>query len=221
MKLYKNSELSHYFLSSCLIAIKFLNSRINMEITEKLYLKNRDEWREWLQEHHQTKKEIWLIFFKKHTGKPGIPYDDSVEEALCFGWIDSIIKKIDEEKYSRKFTPRKKNSNWSALNITRAKKMINEGKMTDAGLVLYKEMEKDKKRIVQQKLPEKELTIPDYLKEALAINKKAQLNFDNFAFSYKRNYVGWITSAKKEETRKRRINEAVELIEQNIKNLMR
>lgn len=192
-----------------------------MEITEQLYVKNRDEWREWLQGHHQIKKEIWLIFYKKHTGKPCIPYDDSVEEALCFGWIDSIIKKIDDEKYSRKFTTRKKNSNWSALNITRVKKIIKEGKMTDAGLAHFQQIEKDNKRIVQQRLTERELVIPEDLKKALANNKRAQLNFENFAFSYKRNYVGWITSAKKEETRKRRIKEAVELIEQNVKNLMR
>jgi len=192
-----------------------------MEITEKLYVKNSDEWREWLQEHYQTKKEIWLIFYKKHTGKPGIPYDDSVEEALCFGWIDSIIKKIDDEKYSRKFTPRKKDSNWSALNITRAKKMINEGKMTDAGLAHYKQVKNDSKRIVHENLAEKDLIIPEDLNEALAKNEKARHNFINFAFSYKRNYVSWITSAKREETRAKRIKEAVELIEQNVKNLMK
>lgn len=82
-----------------------------MEMTEELYVSNRDEWHAWLRDNHDTKKEIWLIYYKRHMGKPSIPYDDSVEEVLCFGWVDSIIKKIDGEKCSRKFTPCKTKSN--------------------------------------------------------------------------------------------------------------
>ncbi|MCK4440294.1 hypothetical protein KAU85_04855, partial [Candidatus Bathyarchaeota archaeon] len=77
-----------------------------MKTTGKLYVTNRDDWRAWLRRNHDAKKEVWLIYYKKHTGKPRIPYDDAVEEALCFGWIDSIIKKIDDEKFAQKFTPR-------------------------------------------------------------------------------------------------------------------
>ena len=192
-----------------------------MEISEQFYAKTRADWREWLGENYQIKNEIWLIFHKKHTKVQCVSYDDAVEEAICFGWIDSLVKRIDDEKYAQKFTPRKKTSKWSLLNIKRAKKMIVEGKMTDAGLAHYKQMEKGIQKIVPQKIYEKELVIPEDLKEALSKNEKAQQNFNNFAFSYKRNYVGWIINAKKEETRLRRIKQAVELIEQNVKNLMK
>ena len=97
-----------------------------MEITEQVYVKNRAEWRNWLQENHNSKNEIWFIFFKKHTNKPSVPYDDAVEEAIRFGWIDSIVKRIDNEKYVQKFTPRKTTSKWSLLNIERAQKMIQQ-----------------------------------------------------------------------------------------------
>jgi len=104
-----------------------------MEITKTLYITTRAKWRKWLEKNHNTEKEIWLIYYKKHTGKPRIPYDDAVEEALCFGWIDSIIKRIDEEKYTQNFSPRKQNSVWSDLNKKRVKKLIEEGKITKAG----------------------------------------------------------------------------------------
>ena len=93
---------------------------------KQLYVTNRDEWRDWLSRHHATETEVWLIFYKKETCKPTIFYEAAIEEALCFGWIDSIIKKIDATRYARKFTPRKDNSKWSALNKKRAKKMIKE-----------------------------------------------------------------------------------------------
>lgn len=97
-----------------------------MEVTESLYVKNRKEWRAWLENNHQSKKEIWLIYYKKHTGKPSIPYSDAVEEAICFGWIDGQIKSLDEEKYTQRYTPRKPKSAWSEINIERAKRMISE-----------------------------------------------------------------------------------------------
>jgi uncharacterized protein YdeI (YjbR/CyaY-like superfamily) len=107
-----------------------------MEKTEELHFVNRRDWRSWLEKNHEAKKEAWLIFCKKHTGKPNISYDEAVEEAICFGWIDSIAKRIDDEKFTRKFTPRKPNSEWAESNKKRATKMINEGKMTRAGLEL-------------------------------------------------------------------------------------
>jgi uncharacterized protein YdeI (YjbR/CyaY-like superfamily) len=99
-----------------------------------LHVTKRRDWRAWLKSHHETEKEIWLIFHKKHTGKGRLAYDDAVEEAICFGWIDSIIKRRDEQTYVQKFTPRNLNSRWSSLNVERAKKMIAAGLMTAAGL---------------------------------------------------------------------------------------
>ena len=99
-----------------------------MEITETFYAKTRKEWRTWLEKNHDSKKEIWLIYYKKHTGKPNVPYDESVEEALCFGWIDGILKRIDDERYARRFTPRRKGSIWAPSNVERVANMIKEGK---------------------------------------------------------------------------------------------
>src|SRR5215475_8170966 len=102
-----------------------------------LYLKTRNEWREWLAQNGHAEKEIWLIYYKKHSQKPRIAYEDAVGEALCFGWIDGLIKKLDEDRYAQKFTPRKPKSRWSALNIKRARKLIADGVMTPAGLKVF------------------------------------------------------------------------------------
>lgn len=185
--------------------------------TEKLYLYKRNDWRAWLKRYHKTKKEVWMVYYKKHTGKPGITYDDAVEEALCYGWIDSTIKRLDDERYAQKFTPRGSKSNWSELNVQRAKKMIKAGRMTKVGLLLFKEVDKYGKKGTVKKPSMEKLVIPPELKKALAKNKKAQENFGNFAPGYRRLYIGWITSAKKEETRKKRIKLVVEWAGQNKK----
>ena len=174
-----------------------------------VYVTDRDEWRRWLEHNYETEKEVWLVYYKKHTGKPAIPYDDSVEEALCFGWIDSIIKRIDEEKFVRKFTPRVNKTKWSQSNKRRVKKMIEKGKMTGAGLEKIDLDELDKGP--QEKKIE---SIPPFLKEAF-IASNVWENFNKLAPTYKRHYVGWITSAKREETRKRRIEEAVKYLREN------
>lgn len=106
-------------------------------ITETLCPKTLFEWREWLAKHHATKSEIWIVFYKKHTGKQIAPYQDIVDEALCFGWIDGIEKRIDDERYALRFTPRKKKSNWSATNIARYKKLLKAGKITPAGAAAF------------------------------------------------------------------------------------
>lgn len=185
-----------------------------MGIIDELYVADRDEWRAWLRNNHASQKEIWLIYHKKHTGKPSIPYSDSVEEALCFGWIDSLIKKIDDETYARKFTPRKMESKWSAANKRRASKMIENGKMTEAGLLKIRGAKRSGEWYKPTQARTK-LAIPAYIEAALAKNKKALKNFNDLATSYKRQYVGWITSAKREETRTRRLAEALRLLEKN------
>ena len=187
-----------------------------MKITERLHVTNRDDWRAWLRKNHDTEKEIWVIYYKKHTGKPSILYDDSVEEALCFGWVDSIIKRIDDAKFARKFTPRKAKSRWSEANKKRARKMMNEGKMTKAGLAKIREAKSNGEWFKTAPV-KRELVIPAYVKKAFMTNEKALDNFNNLANGYKRQLVGWITSAKKEETRKRRLAEAIRLLEQNKK----
>ena len=103
-----------------------------------LYVSNRYEWRRWLEMNGDKETVIWLIFYKKSSGKQSVPYPDAVEEALCFGWIDSIIKRVDDAKYMQKFTPRKENSSWSVLNVSRVHKMISQGRMMEKGLALFR-----------------------------------------------------------------------------------
>jgi uncharacterized protein YdeI (YjbR/CyaY-like superfamily) len=105
-----------------------------MEITEKLYVADRKSWRRWLQKNHAKKKELWLVYYNKASGKPRIPYNDAVEEALCFGWIDSIVKKVDDESFAQRFSPRKPTSILSQMNRERLIKLVAEKKMTPAGL---------------------------------------------------------------------------------------
>ena len=157
-----------------------------------------------------------MTYYKTHTGKPSIPYEDSVEEALCFGWIDGIIKKLDDEKFSRKFMPRKKNSRWSELNKKRAERMIREGRMTEAGMALIREA-KQRGEWSRAPIKKRELEIPPFFNEALAKNKKALDYFNTLAPTYRRHFVGWVSSAKREETRMKRLAEALSYLEQNKK----
>jgi uncharacterized protein YdeI (YjbR/CyaY-like superfamily) len=185
---------------------------------ETIYITNRKDWRKWLGKNHKKKNEVWLIYYKRHTKKPRIPYDDAVEEALCYGWIDSIVRRIDDEKYAQKYTPRRPGSKWSKSNIERANKMIKQKKMTGAGLVLFKEVRLEE--MLQTRKVKKKFVIPPDLKNALAKNKKALKNFTGFADSYKRTYILYIMDAKREDTRVRRINRIVDLAAKNIKSAL-
>lgn len=183
-----------------------------MKITQTFTPPNRAAWRDWLAENGATETEIWLVYFKAGTGKISISYNDSLEEALCFGWVDSIIQKIDEEKYARKFNPRRAGSKWSELNKHLVAKLAKEGRMTEAGLskVDFPISEAPAARPRRPALP-----LPDWLKTGLMANPKAWENFQKLAPSHQRNYIGWISSAKKEETRQRRIQEAIGRLEKN------
>jgi uncharacterized protein YdeI (YjbR/CyaY-like superfamily) len=182
---------------------------------DTLYIPNREEWRKWLEMNHDSKALVWLIYYKKHTGKPSIRYDYAVEEALCFGWIDSLVRRIDEERYMQKYTPRKPKSTWSKHNVKRVEKMIELGKMAPEGMKLYQYAidncllpEPEEKTGGEVLFPE----VPDYFTKALAANPEAGETFNSLAPSYKLQYLGWIMEAKKEETRKKRLNEAIELL---------
>jgi uncharacterized protein YdeI (YjbR/CyaY-like superfamily) len=188
-----------------------------LKTSEALYVSNRNDWRRWLKSNHRSQKEVWLIYYKKHTGKPRIPYDDAVEEAICFGWIDSTVKRLDEEKYAQKFTPRNQKSKWSELNKRRAERMVKQGKMTQAGLAKFKQAGKKKGEKAEEKPGSRRLIVPPDLKKALSANRKALENFNNFAPSYRRLYVAWITYAKRKETREKRIKQTVQWAAENKK----
>ena len=183
---------------------------------KELYVADRDQWRDWLSRHHKSEVGIWLIFYKKGTSKPTIAYEDAVEEALCFGWIDSIVKKIDDEKYVRKFTPRKDKSGWSQLNKKRANKMIKQGRMTEAGMAKIKAAKKNG-CWDQEARPQISFEVPPEFARALAQNKKAKDHFDRLAPTYRKHYIGWIITAKRPETRERRIAESIALLEKGKK----
>ncbi len=184
-----------------------------MKLGATLYVADRKSWRAWLAKRHKSETEIWLVYYKKHTGKPSIPYNDAVEEAICFGWIDGQVKKIDDERYAQRFSPRKVKSSWSEINIQRAKKMIEQGNMTEWGREIYEEGMKTN-RIVPSS---RNFSIPADLKTALIKNKKAWGNFQNLSPSAKLAHVYWVTTAKREETRQKRIDKTVELMAQNKK----
>ena len=107
-----------------------------MDVSETLYIVTRDEWRGWLAHHHTQKQEVWLVFCRKGSGKPSLSYDEAVEEAICYGWIDSQIRSLDAERFARRFTPRREGSTWSEQNRKRALKMLQAGRMTRAGKAL-------------------------------------------------------------------------------------
>ena len=155
-----------------------------MQITKTLYVIERDEWRAWLAKHHDTEKDIWLIYYKKQSGEPRIPYNDAVEEALCFGWIDSTVKGIDENKYAQRFSPRKNGSNWSEMNKVRMRRLIEQGRMTPAGLSKF---EGD---------PRDSFETPSDIIEALKQDKKTWEIFEGFPESYKRIRIGFIEMAR-------------------------
>jgi uncharacterized protein YdeI (YjbR/CyaY-like superfamily) len=186
-----------------------------MEIRKTLYVTSREEWRAWLTKHYQAETEVWLIYYKNHTGQPRISYDHAVEEALCFGWVDSIVKWIDDEKFAQKFTPRHDCTKWSALNKRRLRKLIREGRMTEAGLAKIDLVMLGEEP--QAKPSKGYLDIPRFVKQPLMANAKAWANFWNLAPSHRRHYLGWIMHAAKAETRERRLREAVSLLEQNNK----
>ena len=184
---------------------------------KRLYVKTKTEWRKWLQKNHDKVEEEWLIFYKKGTGKPSIDYEVAVEEALCFGWIDSLVKKIDEERYARKFTPRKDKSVWSESNKKRVKKVIKEGRITEYGLMKIKAAKKSGKWYEELK-PDISFNIPADFEKALKKNIKAKENFEKLSPSHRKNYIGWIVTAKREKTIQKRIEESIKMLRQG-KNL--
>lgn len=157
-----------------------------MQITETLFVTTRDEWRKWLLENHATKTEIWLISYPKNSNQPSIRYLDAVEEALCFGWIDGIAKKIDAERSAQRFTPRRAKSNWTELNKERAKRLIQNGKMTEAGLKVLPD------------LSPQAFKIPSDILEALQADIQTWNNFQQFPEVYQRIRIGYIEEVRKQ-----------------------
>jgi uncharacterized protein YdeI (YjbR/CyaY-like superfamily) len=177
-----------------------------MNIDKALRLKDSQEWRKWLEHNHDKETEAWLVMYKKRSKETGLQYDEALEEALCFGWIDGKLKSIDEERFILRYSPRKANSVWSKINRDKAELLIARGRMTIAGLAKIEEAKQNGlwDAAYTNKIRDE---IPSDLKKSLMENSKAWNNFESFANSYRNMYIGWVTNAKTEETRKRRIAE--------------
>ena len=187
-----------------------------MEELESIYFKDAASWRDWLEQNHDSSSGIWQICFKKHTGQPSVSYDEATEEALCFGWVDSLVRRLDADTYMRKYSPRKPRGNWSPSNKKRVERMIAAGKMHPAGLKLIEEAK------ANGKWDEPFKTINDY-----KLSKDFENDLQESGFAY-RNYLGlpsterkyfvaWVMSAKREETRQRRFREMIRKLENNEK----
>ena len=180
----------------------------------ELYVNGREEWRKWLEKHHSSEQYVWLVYYKKASGKPGISYNESVEEALCFGWIDGMIKKINDDYYVRRFCPRRPVSKWSVINIRRARHMLSEGRMTRAGQAFLNKV-LENPDLVYNSQRTGNFEMPADLKSALEINETAINNFMKLSASRKRLYILWLENAKRDETRKKRLLKILEFAGKN------
>ena len=172
------------------------------------FFKSPSAFRKWLAANHSTAKELWVGFYKKSSGKPSITWPESVDEALCFGWIDGLRKNVDEDSYMIRFSPRKPGSIWSAVNIRNAERLIEERRMQPAGLKAYEARKANRSRIYAYEQRSPELVEP-YLGK-LKRNRKAWEFLQAQPPSYRKTVNWWIVSAKREETRLRRLERLIE-----------
>ncbi|HVF11574.1 MAG TPA: YdeI/OmpD-associated family protein [Actinomycetota bacterium] len=155
-----------------------------MEIGKTRYFLNRDEWRAWLAKNHDKASELWLITYKKHTGKKSLPYNDAVEEALCYGWIDSIVKRLDDDRTVQRYSPRRPKSNLSETNKERIRRLIDNKRMTKVGLAKVRH------------LMDEPFEVPSDILAAIKKDKEAWRHYQSFPESYKRVRIGWIEGAR-------------------------
>lgn len=185
------------------------------EEIETFYPSTQADWREWLQENHLSKQSVWLIYYKKKSKIPSISWSEAVDEALCFGWIDSTARPIDGEKYMQFFTKRKAKSIWSKINKAKIEKLIEAGKMWPAG---FESIEKAKQNGSWTILDTvEELVIPEDLEDAFLANEGSKDFFMSLSKSAKKMILYWLVSAKQQTTRQKRLNEIAELAAQKLK----
>jgi uncharacterized protein YdeI (YjbR/CyaY-like superfamily) len=180
-----------------------------MKISKSFTPSSLADWRNWLARNHDREQEVWLVYRKAGRGKANIDYESSVEEALCFGWIDSIIQKLDEETYARKFNPRRMESKWSETNKRRVVKVIREGRMTDAGMakVTFDVNEVEPGKPKSERPP---VEMPEKMEKELKSRPGVWEAFQKISPSYRRNYILWLSDAKKPETFERRLQILIE-----------
>ena len=168
-----------------------------------------EQWRDWLAKHHDSESEVWLIFHKRHTEVASIDYKDALDEALCFGWVDSLIKRLDDRRYARKFTPRRADSRWSDVNRRRYAELKASGRLKPAGVNRAPTSRTYGPLPARFELPS---TLPDYMQAGLKKQPAALRSFEALSPAHRRRYLGWIESAKREETKRRRLEVAIRLL---------
>ena len=164
-----------------------------MKVGKTLYVTTRAEWRRWLRANHETAGEIWLIYYKKASGKRRVPYNDAVDEALCYGWIDSLLKPIDADRYAQRFSPRRPTSRLSAMNRERVRRLIASGRMTRFGLESIKHAFDHK----SDTKPRPKWEVPNDILRRLKRDRTVWRNFQRFPASYQRIRIGWIVAARR------------------------
>jgi len=174
---------------------------------ERMTATDRATWRAWLVENHESSPGVWLVYFKKASGKPSVTYDEAVEEALCFGWIDSRMNGLDEERYMQVFTPRRSGSIWSKVNKERIERMIDQGRMTETGIAKIDAAKQDGSWILLDAVDD--LIEPDELRIALDADGEARANYNSFTDSVRKQALYWVYSAKRETTKSDRIAQIV------------
>lgn len=179
------------------------------------YAKNRKDWRNWLLKNHDKEFSVWLIIYRKESKIPSVYYPEAVDEALCFGWIDSLPNKRDDKSYYQFFSRRKPKSNWSKVNKQKVENLLKEGLIHPAGLAVIELAKQNGNWVALDEV--EQIIIPDDLEKGFKKNKVALKNWDNFSLSSKRGILEWIFNAKRPETREKRIKETIELAEKNIK----
>lgn len=185
------------------------------EDKDSFYAKDRKSWRNWLMKNHVKCDSIWLLMYHRKSETPSVYYEEAVEEALCFGWIDSKPNKRDHESYYQYFTKRKPASKWSKINKDRVKRLIDEGLMHSSGMEVIKLSKANKAWNALDKV--EKLIVPRDLQKLFKLNATARTNFKAFPKSVKRGILEWIDSAKRDETRKKRVDETVKLASKNIR----
>ncbi|MCL4844918.1 MAG: YdeI/OmpD-associated family protein [Acidobacteria bacterium] len=175
-----------------------------MAALDTLEFRTRKQWRRWLGTHHGTSPGVWVVFRKGAAASRGVGYEEAVREALCFGWIDSLVKRLDEERYARKFTPRKPGSAWSDSNRRRWAELNTAGLLAPAGRTAAP--------TARSSTPPPVPDLPDELARALKRHPAAERTFEGLAPSHRRHYAAWIHTAKRAETRERRVREAIALL---------
>lgn len=175
---------------------------------EPRFFPTPEAFRDWLERHHDVESELWVGFFKKGTGKPSLTWPESVDEALCYGWIDGIRKRLDDERYVIRFTPRKPGSKWSAVNLRNMERLIAEGRVQPAGLREFEERDRKASGYSYEERHQAELD--DAYRRRFEANETAWAYFQDQAPWYRRTAVHWVMSAKREATRERRLGRLIE-----------